>query len=51
MVKKLFERFMMKNYKGQIKQRLELKKATIYMSSEKGYDNSFNSCIDKKYLV
>ena len=54
--KKLLESFMKKNCKKQIKKSLELKKVIkgkgdkLYVKW-KGYDNSFNSWIDKKDIV
>ena len=55
MVKKLLERFMKKNCKRQTKKNLEqknyLKKGSKLYVKWKGYDNSFNSWIDKKDLV
>ena len=49
MVKKLLEHFKKKNCKRLIKKNLEWKK---YLGKKaKGYDNSFNSWIDKKDLV
>ena len=52
-VKKSFECFTRKNCKKQIKQNLELTKVIKKKSDKlyvkwKGYDNSFNSWIDKK---
>ena len=53
MAKKLLECFMKKNCKKQIKKSLDLKTViktngdTLYVKW-KGYDNSFNSCVDKK---
>ena len=46
MVKKLLEYFMKKNCKRLTKKNLELKNVKW-----KGYDNAFNSWIDKKDLV
>ena len=54
MVKKLLEHFMKKKCKKQIKKNSELKKQPkgdkIYVKG-KGYDNSFNSWIDKASLL
>ena len=55
-VKKLLERFTKKNSKKQIKKNLGQKK-TIKIKDDKlyvkwkGYENSFNSWIDKTYIV
>ena len=46
MVNKLLELFMKKNCKKQIKKKI--RKGNKLYVTWKGYDNSFNSCIDKK---
>ena len=55
MVKKLLEHFIKKNYKKQItkdsEQKKSLKKGNKLYVKWKGYDNSFNSQIDKNDLV
>ena len=54
MVKKLMEHFMKKNYKRQKEFRLEkaIKRRGDKLHVKwKGYNNSFNSCINKKDLV
>ena len=53
---KSFEHFMEKNCRRLIKKNLELKKVIKRKGDKlyvkwKGYDNSFNRWIDKKYLV
>ena len=56
MVKKLLEHIMKKNYKRLINKNFRIEKVIkikgdkLYVK-RKGYDNSFNSWIDKKYLV
>ena len=56
MVKKLLEYFMKKNCKRLIKKKFRMEKVikrkgdTLYVKW-KGYDNSFNSWIDKNVLV
>ena len=52
MVKKLLEFFMKKNSKKQIKknQEFRIEKVVKLYVKWKGYDNSFNSWIDKKYI-
>ena len=53
MVKKLLKHFMKKNYKKQefrIEKVIKRKGNKLYVKW-KGYDNSFNSWIDKKDLV
>ena len=54
MVKNLLELFMKKNYKDQSKQiqnRKSKRKGDKLFVKWKGYDNSFNSWIDKKHIV
>ena len=56
MVKKLLEHFIKENCRRLIKKNLELKKIIKRKGDKlyvewKGYDNSFNSWIDKKDLV
>ena len=55
MVKKLLEQFMKKNYKKQINidlgQKKPLKKGNKLYVKWKGYDNLFNSWIDKNNHV
>ena len=55
MVKELLEHAMKKNCRRQIKKNLEqknyLKKGNKLYVKQKGYDNSFNSQIDKKDIV
>ena len=46
MVNKLLELFMKKNCKKQIKKKI--RKGNKLHVTWKGYENSFNSCIDKK---
>ena len=46
MVNKLLELFMKKNCKKQIKKKI--RKGNKLYVTWKGFDNSFNSCIDKK---
>ena len=54
MVKKLLEHYMKKNCKKQIKKNLKkkkkLRKKKLYFKW-KGYDNSFNTWIDKKDVI
>ena len=52
MVKKLLERFTKKNCKkiNQIEEVIKTKSDKLYVKWE-GYDNSFNSRIDKKDIV
>ena len=51
MEKKFWEVFMKKSCKRLIKKNLELKKGNKLYVKWKGYDNSFNSRIDKKDLI
>ena len=55
MVKKLLEHFMETNYKKQIDkylgQKKSFKKGNKLYVKWKGYDNSYNSWIDKKDLI
>ena len=56
MVKKLLEHFMKKNCKKQIKKKKRIEKVIKKKGNElcvkwKGYDNSFNSWIDKKDVI
>ena len=56
MVKKLLEVFMKKNWKRLIKKKFRIKKVIKRKGDKlyvkwKGYNNSFNSLIDKKDLV
>ena len=56
MVKKLLEHFLKKNYKSTNQQEFKIEKVIKKKGDKlyvkwKGYDNSFNSWIDKKDIV
>ena len=56
MMKRLLERFMKKKCKTQIKKQLRKEKVIKKKRNKlyvkwKDYNNSFNSCINKKYIV
>ena len=55
MVNQLLEDFMKKNWRKQFKKKIRIEKVLKRKSEKlyfkwKGYDESFNSWIDKKYL-
>ena len=55
-MKRLLERFMKKKCKTQIKKQLRKEKVIKKKGSKlyvkwKDYNNSFNSCINKRYIV